>query len=176
MVDGKWVKWDAEKYGQVNPQTTDSEGKYGWVVPAGTWRVVFTKPGYANYTSENVVVPPPKTDLNIGMVNLSAAVKEATPTGTGVAVNTPVTVTFTKPMESASINADSFIVKDAGGNLVNGSISYDNANNKATFTPSSSFGYSTQYTATVKKTVKSLAGTELNADFTWSFTTVEQPR
>lgn len=63
-----WVQWDAAKFGQINPQITDEEGRYGWDVIAGQWRVIFTKDGYEPYISRIMNVPPPETELNIPMV------------------------------------------------------------------------------------------------------------
>ena len=66
--DGEWVRWDAAKFGQINPQVTDEEGRYGWDVIAGKWRVIFTKDGYEPYISRVMDVPPPETELNVPMV------------------------------------------------------------------------------------------------------------
>jgi len=65
-----WIKWDAVKFGQINPQVTDSEGRYGWDVITGKWRVIFTKVGYEPYISRVMDVPPPETELNIPMVKI----------------------------------------------------------------------------------------------------------
>ncbi|MCZ7574500.1 MAG: IPT/TIG domain-containing protein [Ardenticatenaceae bacterium] len=61
------VVWDAKKYDQVNPQTTNVEGRYGWDVPAGDYYVTVSHPCYVGVTSKVVTIPPPVTDLNIGM-------------------------------------------------------------------------------------------------------------
>lgn len=66
--DREWVRWDAAKFGQINPQVTDEEGRYGWDVIAGKWRVIFTKDGYEPYISRVMNVPPPETELNVPMV------------------------------------------------------------------------------------------------------------
>jgi Carboxypeptidase regulatory-like domain len=42
----------------VNPETTGSDGKWGWDVSAGTYRVVATKAGYDPLTSQDLVVTP----------------------------------------------------------------------------------------------------------------------
>ena len=59
------VFWDAERYMQQNPQTTDDMGKYGWDVPQGEWQVRFSKPGYEPEETEWLPVPPPQLDVNI---------------------------------------------------------------------------------------------------------------
>lgn len=50
---------------QINPQSTDADGHYGWDVIAGTYRVVVEAQCYADQTSMEVVIPPPVTDLDL---------------------------------------------------------------------------------------------------------------
>ena len=66
------VQWDAEEYEQINPQITDIEGRYAWDVPMGYWKVVVEKNGYENVESEWLRVPPPRTEVNLGLVSLAA--------------------------------------------------------------------------------------------------------
>lgn len=65
-----WTVWDAEWYGQMNPLTTNHEGKYAWDVPEGKWKVVYEKEGYVTAQSEELTVLPPHTDVNIAMDSL----------------------------------------------------------------------------------------------------------
>lgn len=62
------VVWDAENYGQVNPQLTDKDGMYAWMVPAGQWQVLYEKEGYETQRSAWLPVPPPQLDVNVGLV------------------------------------------------------------------------------------------------------------
>jgi len=71
-LGGTWHVWDAEWFGQQNPQKTNVEGRYGWDVPDGTWHVVYEKAGYETAQSADLEVPPPRTDVNVGMVSLDA--------------------------------------------------------------------------------------------------------
>jgi hypothetical protein len=59
---------------QVNPQTTDGAGHYGWDVIAGAYRVVVEADGYASQTSGAVTVPPPVTDLDVTLVPEAAGI------------------------------------------------------------------------------------------------------
>ena len=75
---GGWHDWDAKNYAQSNPQTTDAEGRYGWFVPDGKYRVLVSADGYEPYSTQTdpkygvIEVPPPRDDINIGLVsNLS---------------------------------------------------------------------------------------------------------
>lgn len=55
--DEEKTLWDAENYGQVNPQVTGANGYYGWDVPVGYWQVVVNKEGYQTAESEWMSVP-----------------------------------------------------------------------------------------------------------------------
>lgn len=67
------VMWDASEWSQMNPLTTDLEGRYAWDVPEGWWRVKVEKEGYETVWSEWLPVPPPQTEVNLGMTPLTAA-------------------------------------------------------------------------------------------------------
>ena len=71
--DRSEVKWNAESEGQVNPQLTDNEGKYGWMVPFGFWKVRITGEGYEAAESEWLQVPPPRVDVNLAVTSLAPA-------------------------------------------------------------------------------------------------------
>ena len=49
----------------VNPQKTNSIGRYGWNVAQGCWYVVVSAPGYKTKTSPLAGVPPEVTDLDM---------------------------------------------------------------------------------------------------------------
>lgn len=72
--DGKWVDLDAASIGQVNPQVTDEDGRYGWNVPEGTYRVLAFKEGFQDYDSSldpnfgRLDIPPARNDINFSMV------------------------------------------------------------------------------------------------------------
>ncbi|MDY6793935.1 MAG: carboxypeptidase regulatory-like domain-containing protein, partial [Actinomycetota bacterium] len=77
---GSWIDWPAGEYGQVNPQYTDTEGKYGWDVHPGKYRVLVEKASYQSTISEEVtVVLDPIYDLNIGMARNKPAIASLSP-------------------------------------------------------------------------------------------------
>jgi len=59
--------WDASEWSQFNPLITDENGCYAWDVPEGWWRVKYEKFGYDTVWSDWLPVPPPQTEVNIGM-------------------------------------------------------------------------------------------------------------
>jgi WD40 repeat protein len=95
---------------------------------------------------------------------------------TGLPTGTTVSATFSEVMNAATININTFVLRDANNTLVPASVTYDAANKTATLTPSSSLATGTTYTATIKggstdPRVKDQAGNALVQDYTWSFTT-----
>lgn len=79
LENGEWIKWDAESSGQVNPQVTGDDGKYGWYVPEGTYRVLAEKDGYEPYNTmvkdfvkdgkSTIIIPPPRMDIDFTMIS-----------------------------------------------------------------------------------------------------------
>ncbi len=154
-VDGRWVAWDAALFGQVNPQVTDSEGRYGWDVPAGKWRVIFTKPGYESFNSTAVwdgTVPPPKFDLNVGLTSTAlpqlisrtpAVNASSVPTGAAIEVE------YGKYMQVSSFGAGLTLTKKDTGEVVPGTITGIAKENglakKVKFVPASLLDPETRY-------------------------------
>ncbi|MGE5844833.1 MAG: Ig-like domain-containing protein, partial [Syntrophaceae bacterium] len=91
-----------------------------------------------------------------------------------VAVNTPVTVTFSETMNASSIHTSSFVLSE-GGSPVSGSVSYDAGSLTATFSPSSPLAHGTTYTAAITTGVQDSEGVALASSSSWSFTTVSPP-
>ncbi|HEX7623461.1 MAG TPA: Ig-like domain-containing protein, partial [Anaeromyxobacteraceae bacterium] len=89
--------------------------------------------------------------------------------GTGVAVNTKITASFSKAMDPLSITPASFTVKQ-GSTPVPGSVAYG-PGTTATFTPASALAVNTVFTATLSAAVEDLSGNPLASAFAWSFTT-----
>jgi hypothetical protein len=86
-----------------------------------------------------------------------------------VATGNKLTVTFSEPMDPASINKDSFILRQ-GGAVVAGTVSYFGVT--AVFTPpAGGLAPGTLYDATVTTGARDLAGAALANDYHWSFTT-----
>ena len=54
----------------TNPLTTSASGDYAWMTLAGTYRTHVTLAGYYAQDSRVVTVPPPVTDLHVGMTPL----------------------------------------------------------------------------------------------------------
>jgi hypothetical protein len=88
-----------------------------------------------------------------------------------VGLTGPLSAVFSKSINPATINATTFTLRDAGGNQINGSVTYNAAANTATFTPGSQLSYYLSYTATLTSGIKDASGNALASNESWTFTT-----
>lgn len=89
-----------------------------------------------------------------------------------VAVNTDITVTFSKPVDPATVTAATFTLMN-GSNPVTGSVTASGTT--ATFTLTAPLAFGTLYTASITTGVKDLLGNAMAATYTWTFTTGAAP-
>ena len=89
---------------------------------------------------------------------------------TGLSVTTAVSATFNMYVNGNTVTTDSFTLSDEYG-TVSGSVVTNGAT--ITFTPSLALSYGTEYTGTVTTRVQAanFAGTTMESNYTWSFTT-----
>jgi hypothetical protein len=99
---------------------------------------------------------------------------------TGVSFTTPVTATFSKAMDPATINSSTFQLFDSSNRAVAASISYNTTTLVATLQPASALTPSTTYSAVVRggtaePRVKDSSENPLPATAIWTFTTAQAP-
>jgi hypothetical protein len=98
---------------------------------------------------------------------------------TAVTVSDAVTATFDKRLDPATVTTNTFIVKNAQGEVVPGSVGYDQDTSLATFIPDTLLQTQATYTATLRgglgQVMTDYEGHELGVDYTWSFTTSDTP-
>ncbi|MDR3338658.1 MAG: chitobiase/beta-hexosaminidase C-terminal domain-containing protein, partial [Candidatus Symbiothrix sp.] len=162
--------WDAEDYGQVNPQQTNQYGEYAWDVPQGEWQIKYEKAGYETVYSAWLPVPPPQLDINVAMVQaIPPQVKNAKGYETGIEI------LFDKFMLPATLTTD-LITVTRNGIDVTGTITLLNAEinpantaeqfvSKVRFVPEAPFSSAEEIILTVKRAVQSYAGNEMENDF-----------
>ncbi|MEB2782494.1 ice-binding family protein, partial [Algoriphagus sp. C2-6-M1] len=90
---------------------------------------------------------------------------------TNVILDKVVKATFSEPMNPGTISGTTFTLKQ-GANSINGSVTYSGTT--ASFTPNNPLSTNTTYTATITTGAENLAGTGLNEDYVWTFTTLNQ--
>jgi Tfp pilus tip-associated adhesin PilY1 len=91
---------------------------------------------------------------------------------TNVLETAPVTVTFSRLMDPATINSTTFTLVDSSSIQVPGDISFSTTGNvtKAIFEPSINLASGATYTARVTTGVQTMCGIALGSTQTWSFT------
>lgn len=168
-----YTEWgDAQQYGgQSSTITTTETGEYRWDVPEGTWKVEFTKVGYINAEKDSLVVPPPQTDINIGMVSAAAPKVSAVQ-----AYTDGVLVEFSQYMEIESV-VEGSITLVMGGEAVSCTVEPVNAEadtNKDTqpiyasrffVKPNSGATLSGEVTVTVSHSAKNYNGTTIETKY-----------
>ena len=89
------------------------------------------------------------------------------PGATNVSTRTTIRATFSEPVQTASIV---FELRNAAGNLVPSSVTYDEASKTAILTPSAELSANTTHTAGLTAAID-VDGNPLTAPSAWSFTT-----
>jgi hypothetical protein len=95
-----------------------------------------------------------------------------------VSVTDDVLAVFSKAMDATSIDAATFVLRDAGGNVLPATVTYEAGAFRARLRHSSPLAYSATYTATLTggpDGVRALDGQPLAADYVWSFATAAPP-
>jgi Bacterial Ig-like domain len=90
---------------------------------------------------------------------------------TGVVLNTRMALSFSEPMDVASVEAAFVLMR--GPAEVRGRLAY--VGQAAVFTPDEPLAPQTTYVATLRRAATDLAGNALAADYAWAFTTGATP-
>ncbi len=90
-----------------------------------------------------------------------------------VAVNTPISATFSIAMNPATLTTATFKLTGPGGAAVAGTLTYSGVT--ATFTPAAVLAYATIYTGTITTGVMDLGGASMLGNYVWTFTTITPP-
>jgi len=106
----------------------------------------------------------------------------STNSGNNIVTGTAVSVTFSEPMNPATIDSTpagsvlTFTLKESSGNNVEGTVAMNAANTVATFTPTeSALRTDEKYTAEVTIAAESMGGVAIPDPIEWSFTTDDKP-
>ena len=108
----------------------------------------------------------PPADLRVTSLN-------PPPDATNVPITSVISASFNVGIVTASLDGNFSLA--AGNDEVAGVIDYDVSTRTATFTPDAPLAYATTYTATVSGQVRTRAGSSLDGDAQWSFTTEADP-
>lgn len=174
------ILWDAENYGQVNPQMTNAEGRYNWDVPKGLWQVKIEKAGYETAFSEWLPVPPPQLDVNIGIRQLAQpTVKKA------VAYEDGIEVEFSKYMRPETLHGAHIWLTRDGKLLPSNPWQLNTSKNwegdasyvsRILVHPNEDLKAGDKVTLTVRREVESYAGVQMANDFQQEFVVTNRVR
>ena len=117
------------------------------------------------------ITPPPPRDTTAPTVTATTPAD-----GTAdAAPNVPLSITFSEPLNPATLTTSSLTVSPAGSGAaaLAGTVTLTGAT--GTFTPTTPLAASTRYTATISTAVKDLAGNSLATEYVWNFTTATPP-
>ncbi|TNJ59520.1 hypothetical protein FE784_37205 [Paenibacillus hemerocallicola] len=182
-VSKEWTVWDAAPYEQVNPHNTDDQGKYGWDVPEGKWKVVWEKAGYETQSSAELDVPPPHTEVHAGLVSREPP-KIRTVTGVTYAGGSYVDIELSKYVQvtNPTVVSQALTITGANGGTLEGTADFVGAaNNPADpggaklsrivrFTPKTAVPVGDGYRAKVKGGyLQSYSGVWMNEEQTAAF-------
>ena len=150
------------------------ENVVAWDVPQGLWQVKYEKEGYETTYSEWLPVPPPQLEVNVGMRQLRQPVVQSVK-----ACTDGIDITFDKYMDPATLTTKNIFVTK-GGQTVGGKIELLNADcgyqtpdqqyaSKIRFVPATPLTLTDKVQLTIRRTVESYAGLQMEQDYTQPF-------
>ncbi|HEX7860398.1 MAG TPA: DUF4082 domain-containing protein [Verrucomicrobiae bacterium] len=92
----------------------------------------------------------------------------------GVSPSTAITVTFSEPVQTATVNSSTIVLRNAANSIIPTTLSYNSATATVTIQPGSDLSLSSTYSVTVvggASGIKDIAGNALASNATWSFAT-----
>ena len=111
-----------------------------------------------------------------GVDNLPPTVSSVSPANaaTGVGISANVTATFSEDLDPTSVDASTFYLQGPSGPPLSAAVTYNVGSRTAALDPAVDLLESTTYTAMLiggPDGIQDLAGNDLQADYTWTFTT-----
>ena len=100
-----------------------------------------------------------------GIDKTAPTVSSTSPANLSITSFSKITVTFSESVDETTLSTDSFIVLDNSSSRISGTVTTNNQN--VTFKPETIAAGN--YTATIKNSVKDLAGNSIAQKYSWSF-------
>jgi hypothetical protein len=109
------------------------------------------------------------TETDASSLEVESTTPEAA--AVGIAVNAPISIKFTKAVNTSTLNTTNVKIVSATGTTVAGVVTYDAAQRLATFKPNASLVANTRYNGTVTTAVTSSDAKALSKQYDWFFVT-----
>ncbi|HZK62745.1 MAG TPA: DUF4082 domain-containing protein, partial [Puia sp.] len=98
----------------------------------------------------------------------------------GISNNTSITATFSKVLNSATVNSNTVALRDMSNTLIPVTLNYDASSRTITIVPSLPLNFTSAYTVTIKggsidPRIKDTLGNAMALDSSWTFTTADKP-
>lgn len=126
---------------------------------------------YPFYGHYHLFLPKGKHTVQIRVVHELTAGSGQSGGASDVSINRPVVITFSNPIDPATLTTASIILKDGSNTPVAGTVSYDPATMSAVFRPDQALELSTTYTLTATTGVTDIFGKKLPAAANMTVTT-----
>ncbi|MGQ9522890.1 MAG: Ig-like domain-containing protein [Anaerolineae bacterium] len=143
-------------------------------VPPGGYQVgqryEYVRGPLLTYYNEYRVYPPTESDVrSLDTTPPTVVATDPVDGATGVNPHRPIFVTFSEAISPATVSDATFLLTGPAGSVA-GTVSYDPAAYRATFTPQSALTPNSLHTATLTTDIRDRVGNPL-AIYTWTFTT-----
>jgi len=123
------------------------------------------------YKSSNYFVDAEVLDPSAAPVIPNVTATQPADGATGVVRTTSVEATFSHSLDPASVDGSSFTLKNALGDPVAASVSYDDTSRTARLAPSAQLAAGATFTARLSTAIRTTGGGALPQAYEWSFTT-----
>ena len=166
------VDWSSDRGG-----SGIAEGTTAWSIPSlalapGVNVVTVTAFDAAGNSSTDTIT----ITLNPDTTAPTISTRSPAPSATNVIVDSVVSITFSEPLDPATVTSSTVELRGPGTTLVSTSVAYNAATYTVTLTPSNSLLTATTYTVNVRgggsdPRVKDLTGNALASTSSWTFAT-----
>jgi RHS repeat-associated protein len=153
---------------------TAADGRYLIPLAVAPFTATALDPARQDAGTGSGTIPAPCSlvDLDLAIAAVPPRVTQVDPAAgaTGVAPSVAPRVTFSEPLDRASVDAAAFRLVDAAGQEVAGALSFNPDSSEVTFYPAASLASEASYTLSVAGTVRDLQGYPLGQPLTVPFT------
>jgi outer membrane protein assembly factor BamB len=157
--------------GETNKGASDGDILWNYTMSGESWASPAISNGIAYLTDRSGkiwAIGSPYVDTSPPKILTTYPVDKAT----NISLSTPINAHLSQALDPLTVTSVNFTLKESGGNLIPGTVSYDSGKKNITFNPNSQLKPHTMYSASIMN-LKNLAGYIMASSFNWSFTTID---